>query len=114
MNTTIKTKWLKALRSGDYKQGKHSLRMSSVVDGCDKYCCLGVLYDLHTNGMKWMERDARGHDTGFWAIDGQTTRLGEDFSDKCGISPNEHSHLMKMNDTGSTFKQIADYIEQDL
>jgi hypothetical protein len=37
MNPKIKQKWIKALRSRKYKQGRGRLRMG------DKYCCLGVL-----------------------------------------------------------------------
>ena len=42
MNERIKEKWLKALRSGKYKQGKGELREGG------KFCCLGVLCDLYT------------------------------------------------------------------
>lgn len=41
MNQEIKTKWIAALKSGEYKQGTGYLKK----DG--KYCCLGVLCDLH-------------------------------------------------------------------
>jgi len=44
MNPGIKQKWLIALRSGEYKQGKFSLK--SVVNGEIRYCCLGVLCDI--------------------------------------------------------------------
>lgn len=40
MNKKIKKLWLKALRSGEYKQGKLALRIKN------KYCCLGVLCDI--------------------------------------------------------------------
>lgn len=33
-------KWVKALRSGKYEQGKSYLKKDN------KYCCLGVLYDV--------------------------------------------------------------------
>lgn len=47
MNPKVKARWVKALRSGRYKQGKRSLRRK--VQGTrttDKFCCLGVLCDL--------------------------------------------------------------------
>lgn len=37
----VKQKWLQALRSGSYKQGKHVLRTAD-----NHYCCLGVLCDV--------------------------------------------------------------------
>lgn len=45
MKTEIKTKWLEALRSGDYKQAKGAL-VKQAEDGSKSYCCLGVLCDL--------------------------------------------------------------------
>lgn len=42
MNKEVKAKWLKALRSGKYKQGDSYLRRK---DGT--YCCLGVLCDIY-------------------------------------------------------------------
>lgn len=41
MNPEIKTQWVTALRSGEYKQGSAALK-----DTEDRYCCLGVLCDL--------------------------------------------------------------------
>ena len=52
MNQEIKAAWLAALRSGAYKQGRHTLRYE------DKYCCLGVLCDLHAKaGLGTWEGD---------------------------------------------------------
>lgn len=40
MNPEVKAKWIEALRSGRYKQGKNMLRSG------DKLCCLGVLCEI--------------------------------------------------------------------
>ena len=48
MDKKIKKKWLKALRSGKYKQGRDALRIGN------KFCCLGVLCDLVDSGP-WVE-----------------------------------------------------------
>lgn len=40
MNREVKDKWVVALKSGEYKQGKYFL------NGATGYCCLGVLCDL--------------------------------------------------------------------
>jgi hypothetical protein len=46
MNADVAKKWVDALRSGDYSQGKG--RLCSVTEDDDKYfCCLGVLCDLY-------------------------------------------------------------------
>lgn len=41
MDADVKKKWVEALRSGDYKQGRAMLRPSK-----DRYCCLGVLCEV--------------------------------------------------------------------
>jgi hypothetical protein len=45
MKKEVAEKWVKALRSGDYKQGRGSLK------GRGRYCCLGVLCDLSEQGV---------------------------------------------------------------
>ena len=53
MNPEIKSLWLSALRSGDYKQGQGMLRTRD-----NTYCCLGVLTDLYIKfhpESKWEE-----------------------------------------------------------
>lgn len=50
MNPRIKQLWLDALRSGDYEQGTGRLRTGN------RFCCLGVLCDLHskeTGAGRW-------------------------------------------------------------
>ncbi len=47
MKPEIKQKWVAALRSGKYKQGRGCLRRH------DSYCCLGVLCDLHAQVTDW-------------------------------------------------------------
>lgn len=44
MNEEVKKKWVAALRSGEYKQGKDQLKTERY--GECTYCCLGVLCDL--------------------------------------------------------------------
>lgn len=45
MNKRIKKLWIKALRSGKYKQGQGQLRRGRKPENA-VYCCLGVLCDL--------------------------------------------------------------------
>lgn len=53
MNKDIKAKWLRALRSGRYRQTKNRL-----TDG-KGFCCLGVLCNLHAleTGSTWQQRE---------------------------------------------------------
>ena len=58
MNQDVKNRWIKALRSGDYDQGRTVLRKDN------NYCCLGVLCDLyledHNKGWRVEEVDHEG------------------------------------------------------
>lgn len=45
MKKSIKKKWLKALRSGEYKQGKFLLQ-TPQYEAPPTFCCLGVLCEL--------------------------------------------------------------------
>lgn len=48
MKKVLAKKWIKALRSGEYKQGK--LKLYTAED--NSYCCLGVLNKLNSNKEK--------------------------------------------------------------
>jgi|LakMenE01Jun11ns_1017448.scaffolds.fasta_scaffold9958319_2 hypothetical protein len=47
MKKEIANIWIKALKSGKYKQGRGTLRTDD-----DKFCCLGVLCDLYDKDRK--------------------------------------------------------------
>lgn len=56
MDQRVKNLWLKALRTGEYKQGHNQLRANED----NTYCCLGVLCDLHrreTGDGEWTTDD---------------------------------------------------------
>ncbi len=94
----FKEKWLKALRSGEYKQGKRTLRKD------DLFCCLGVACDI----MGYSKEDTEGGcyiPTSFERVPKILRASGE--------IPN---HLGRMNDNkgGMSFSEIADYIEENL
>lgn len=93
----VKNTWLKALRSGKYKQctgqlAQRSLRGRGGVGGYS-HCCLGV---------------ARACGLGKAEPNYIPNYLKEDFM------PQIHqAELAKMNDDGCSFLQIADYIEEN-
>lgn len=105
MNEEIKTKWLEALRSGEYKQTTGRLRNSQE----EGFCCLGVLCDI-MEPESWSDDDE--HQECF-------SLPSNDILVKTGMKmflPNidvdyTPSHLSTMNDHGSTFTEIADWIE---
>ena len=128
MEPKIKKKWLTALRSGKYKQGRACLRSSN-----DEFCCLGVLCDLYDpNG--WIEMKSGRADWGYgpdentvaqpyfvndWA-DLQETIV---FAPDCPLLARVRetatwveswATLPGMNDEGVPFALIADIIEKYL
>jgi hypothetical protein len=47
MNPVIRDRWVAALRSGEYVQGRELLHYDAGVNGtAPRFCCLGVLCDL--------------------------------------------------------------------
>lgn len=91
-------RWLKALRSGKYKQLDGQLH-----DGGASFCCLGVLCDLarKDGGPDWDYSDYMGEDT----------NLPEEIRKFVRLTNKQESKLINMNDGGESFRKIADYIE---
>lgn len=101
MKREWKEKWLEALRSGRYQQGRSALRRTNGT-----MCCLGVLCDL-VDPSRWGEPGSAG-----------LIPFGD--SDVLGYPPPSVLEetgdfndciLASRNDNGDTFEQIADYIE---
>lgn len=101
MKKSIKKKWVAALRSGKYKQGKRAL-----VAGRGKastYCCLGVLCDILPKPAKKGVRH--------WGENGGRYFLSRKALALVDLDPIQAGGLAAMNDSGDSFGQIADYIE---
>ncbi len=116
MNREIKAKWVAALRSGEYSQGKNYLRTN------EGFCCLGVLCDLHRKEMQ----------EGDWHYGGTLadgTRKYHVYLEAGSFLPSRvmdwaglhecnpflidlQDSLSGLNDRGKTFEEIADVIEK--
>ncbi len=109
MNPEIKQKWIKALRSGDYRQGRGKLSRANFVTGDYEYCCLGVLCEV-------LEIDYKGSDA--YPAPEILTSVGLDSNLTNFDSTNEINTLVPiladMNDTGKDFMEIAAFIEENL
>lgn len=115
MNQEIKQKWIDALRSGEYQQGRGRLC------GSGAFCCLGVLCDLHAQetGNDWIE-ELYGSDARFYL--GQTLSLPYEVTDWANFDSfvyvdynNKSDSLPYLNDKIKlSFTQIADIIEEQL
>lgn len=105
MNADIKAKWLAALRSGEYQQGRYRIRTPD-----SRYCCLGVLADV-LDGDGW-ERYSFEYD---WQMSGRQESFPVLLRDQVGLPMFDQKHLSSMNDfERKPFAEIADYIEEKL
>ena len=129
MNPEVKQKWIGALRSGKYEQGSEKLR------GHQGYCCLGVLCDLYSQ-EKNTEWEFRGYDEtdykpqDYWYFDGESEFLPDSVREWAGMSCKNPSvrvdvtgdededdwfyndEIANLNDSGYTFKELSNVIEQ--
>lgn len=110
MKPEIKNKWIKALKSGKYKQGTNTLK---TIDG--KYCCLGVLCKLYgqEKGVNWRKRG-----TSNYFLD-ECSYLPSAVQEWAGLTDNNpkagDNVLSLLNDKEKyDFGKIADEIEKTL
>jgi len=104
-------KWIKALRSGDYKQGRRTLK--KVRKSTERWCCLGVALDL-LDPQGWLGPALYApNSTCHRLASGQgTARLGREAVSEFALSKHANSILTVTNDTpGSSFKKIANLLE---
>ena len=99
MDAKIKRKWVKALMSGEYRQGKGQLYRRG------RFCCLGVL--AHCNGVPTAK-----------IAEGGNELLGSDadFNDlpTFEVSEKVQTELATLNDFGVPFEVIAGLIDEAL
>lgn len=110
MNQEIKAKWVEALRSGKYKQGKKRLRFRG-----DTYCCLGVLCDVM--GAEWYMGGEGEDDSCYYAKFSEVAEasiLPPPIREAADINEEAEGDLITMNDQGDSFSTIADHIETNL
>lgn len=117
MNSDVKKLWIEALRSGQYRQARNTLRFMGH-DG-PSYCCLGVLCELYRQQVGAGQWD----DSNSYL--GETSYLPPDVAEWAGLEctqgeygdPDDSKSLTEDNDGSKTvpakdFKAIADIIEE--
>ena len=122
-------KWVKALRSGKFKQGQGTLKQYDRK-GNAQHCCLGVLCELYNKDMKknkkkMLPEKVCDNDSdfshGYSRFGGKKEDLPKEVKDWAGMSsslgnfddPFSQPCLADLNDTGQKFKTIADIIEKN-
>jgi hypothetical protein len=134
MKPEIKAKWVEALRSGDFKQGKGYLNNRDD----NSFCCLGVLCEINADKRfnkipvivnKKNDKEKTIVATSFRIIDDSSETessifyLTKNNMEYFGLDATQCQSLMDMNDgvetvvelvTPKTFNEIADWIEENL
>ena len=114
MKAKIKDIWVKALRSGKYKQTIYRLNRDN------EFCCLGVLTDLYLKekGLEWELKECTV--APMLNYKGETRSLHSDVMEwaglktKVGAYEKEGKHTLSgMNDGGAKFSKIADVIAEN-
>lgn len=113
-------KWLAALRSGEYTQGRDRLRTLN-----SEFCCLGVACDI-ADSSQWALMGVSHKRMFRWGKSENTHLLGYDLASKIGLNPSgcrldgkdfrfDHLNiysLMEANDTLELpFTDIANMVE---
>jgi hypothetical protein len=122
MKENVKQEWVTALRSGEYEQCNGILRYTEL-NGRQSFCCLGVLTDLARKDGLSVEADDGTfihNDEGGWLHPKVMDWAGLAEPDpvlresSLVISTSLPTSLSVLNDSGRTFEEIADYIEEHL
>lgn len=118
VNKEVIRKWVQALRSGEYKQGKDMLKGS---DGC--FCCLGVLCDLAVKEDVIASRETDKDGYTFFGRENEEYVLPSDVVDWVGLDSDnpdisdtngKRDAITFWNDTvGKSFIELADMIEKE-
>lgn len=124
MNPEVKQKWITALRSGEYQQTTHRLKVEHESECA--FCCLGVLCDLYLKdypaGLN-VEKVFGPNDGKEYSYDKSLVALPDKVMSWAGLgsymgaSVTIDGHLSTLashNDRGVTFDQIAQAIEENL
>lgn len=117
MKKHMAMKLVKALRSGEYEQGR-----TQLVDEDDRFCCLGVACNINEVELDWKYNKSWKR----WEMDGDSGVLPYEVQKEFGFDTEQghrrdgrmiriggisYKNLADANDRGVPFTDIADYIE---
>jgi hypothetical protein len=111
MKKSIAKKWVKALRSGEYKQGFGKLNLSG------RFCCLGVLCELAVKSGVDVPVTHEGP-AKVYAFNSDT--LPQVVMEWAGMKSQDGTYrtdtncLAEMNDSGRSFDYLANIIERNV
>jgi hypothetical protein len=103
MRVDVQLQWVKALRSGEYLQGKRYLKREG------KHCCLGVLCDV----LKLRETSSAIAQEFHFGGEVSNQLLPNKLVDILKLTAKEQAELVYLNDTvEAKFEEIATFIER--
>lgn len=117
MDKTVKDKWVAALRSGKYQQGKYALRKRYTPEShgasFEQFCCLGVLCDLvQPEGWEAISHPDEDGDKVYH--ENKDNLPSTAIQMLVGLSERTCEDLAAMNDEDANFESIAAFIEESL
>jgi len=116
MTPKEKEDWIRNLESGEYPKTAHYLHDSFG------YCCLGVLIESSgigfNTGMPYYKGSGKEIDKPYYESNNRniadTGALSQVGLYHFGISDEEQLALMTLNDENETFKEVIEYIKENL
>lgn len=103
MKKQLRDEWVKALRSGEYAQGKGTLQFGS------SFCCMGVLCEV-AEKIGFVEAERGFGDNPLRLTGNYLTRQPV----ASQLRDGDDDKLAGMNDDGEPFPIIADWIENNI
>lgn len=110
MKKEVAEKWVKALRSGEFKQTRKVLSQDDHDGAGPSFCCLGVLCEISGKGS-WDIHRNYVTDTGTACQAMPPFEVENDFA-RFNERASLHD-LSNLNDKGQSFAEIAAYIERN-
>jgi len=115
--TDNQEKWLQALESGDYGQTERTLWRKNL-NGKKEYCCLGVAGELFSPNSRYMKAHEEDKSVSSKGVAPQKVISSLKLRDNIGGMVGEFvtdsgintTTLTEMNDSGCSFKEIANFI----
>jgi hypothetical protein len=122
MYDLAKEAWLKALRSGEYRQGTSYLAYTDTKNSTPTYCCLGVLCEVAVRNGANVTKDSPD---GFMSrYDKEAGVLPKSVQEWAGLHSAEPGVTFEDNidvpltvindDYGLSFEEIAELVEEQL
>lgn len=113
VNKDLIRRWVAALRSGEYQQGRH------ILHGTGRFCCLGVLCDIYGLGETTEQRIRQVTSSVCRVYNNPVLTEFAGLDKHVNVSEKGYELLedvlINMNDMDfKSFEEIADYIEKEL